>query len=103
MIKLVYVCSPYRDNPVKNTNLAMEYCKVIFNRNNIPIAPHLYFPLFMNDNNKEVRELALELNKRLIDMCDYVVVFGYVISEGMKIEIEYAHSIGKEVMQFGGI
>lgn len=86
-----------------NVRNAQNACRKVVEHGDVPIAPHLYFPLFMNDNNKEVRELALELNKRLIDMCDYVVVFGYVISEGMKIEIEYAHSIGKEVMQFGGI
>lgn len=98
-MRFIYVCSPYRGDVVRNMNFAQECCRDIFKHHHIPIAPHLYFPLFMNDNIKEVRELAFELNKRLIDMCDYITVFGTEISEGMQIEIDYAYSIGKKVIK----
>jgi len=100
-MRFVYVCSPYRGEVVKNLNYTQECCRKVFSKNDIPIAPHLYFPMFMNDNIEEVRELAFEINKRLIDMCDCLCIFGSVISEGMQIEIDYANSIGKKVYKCG--
>jgi len=98
-VKFIYVCSPYRGDVVINMNFAQECCRMIFKQHDVPIAPHLYFPMFMNDNIKEVREFAFELNKLLIDMCDYMIVFGLEVSEGMQMEIDYAHSIRKKVIK----
>lgn len=96
-MKFVYVCTPYRGDVVKNINFAQDCCKKVFKDLDIPVAPHLYFPQFMNDNIEEVREFAFELNKNLINICDVFYVFGSEISEGMQFEIDYATSIGKKV------
>lgn len=97
----MYVCSPYRGDVIKNVEFAQECCKKIIKNNNIPIAPHLYFPQFMNDDVPSEREFAFELNKLLIDICDVVCVFGSEISEGMQIELDYAESTRKTVWKFG--
>lgn len=94
-MKLIYVCSPYRGDFNKNVRNAQKACRMIVEGGNVPIAPHLFFPQFLNEETE--RELALELNKRLIDVCDVLCVFGNEISEGMKFELDYANSIGKEV------
>ena len=99
MIKIIYVCSPYRGNFNVNVRHAQKACRTIVEGGNIPIAPHLYFPQFMNEETE--RELALEFNKCLIEICDKFYVFGSEISEGMQIEIDYANSIGKKVMYCG--
>lgn len=98
IMKIVYVCSPYKGDIGENVKYAQKCCREIVNNNNIPIAPHLFFPQFMNEETE--RKMALEMNKRFIDVCDVVYVFGSNISEGMKFELDYAKSIGKEVVYF---
>lgn len=57
----------------------------------IPIAPHLYFPQFMEDTGIE-REYGIEAGHLLMRACDSVIVatIDDRISEGMKADIEYA-------------
>lgn len=98
-MKLIYVCSPYRGDFKKNVAYAQKACRTVVNCNQIPIAPHLYFPQFMYESTE--RELALEFNKRLIEVCDKLVVFGGNITDGMQFEIDYAVSIGKDVSYCG--
>lgn len=98
-MKIIYVCSPYRGDLNENVRKAQKACRNVTDCNNVPIAPHLYFPQFMNEEIE--RELALEMNKRLIDVCDVFCVFGNEISEGMQFELEYANLIGKEVWKVG--
>lgn len=98
-MKIIYVCSPYRGNFNENIKKAQKACRKVMECSNVPIAPHLYFPQFMNEEKE--REIALEMNKSLIEVCDELVIFGSTISEGMKVEIEYARSINKPVMKGG--
>lgn len=63
----------------------------------IPIAPHLLFPQFMNDENPEERKLALDMNMVILERCDEVWVFGYKITEGMEQEIKQAKKLGKVI------
>ena len=57
----------------------------------IPIAPHLYFPRFMDDSIAEERYFGMEAGKRLMMQCKefFVVTVDNVISEGMNEEIDY--------------
>ena len=66
-MKIIYVCSPLSGNP-KNIEKAKEYC--------IPFAPHIYFTQFMDDNNPNERRLALEMNKRFLELCDELWILG---------------------------
>ena len=97
------MCSPYRGDTQKNIKFAQECCKHVVSQNNVPIAPHLYFPGFLNDENKEERNQALEMNKKLIEKSDEIMVFGDEISDGMKYEIDYATSIGKEIKYMSNV
>ena len=100
-MKLVYICSRYKpdeDHSVEfHRAVATTACKAIVgeNINCIPVAPHLYFPLFMDDENPEERRVALEYGKRVLRKCHSmkVIVVDNIISEGMKAEIEMAESI----------
>ena len=48
---IVYVCSPLSGDIDKNQQKACEYCKFVVEKGHIPMAVHLMFPRFMNDNN----------------------------------------------------
>ena len=90
--KVVYICSPYSGDVDKNIKNAYAYCRNVIKNGCIPIAPHLFFPQFLNDDNPEERELALSMNKELILRCDEVWVFGDTVSKGMAEEIEFARA-----------
>ena len=87
---LVYVCSPYAGDVEGNVERARIYCRFAAINNAIPLAPHLLFPQFMNDENPEERELAMFMNMILLDKCSEIWVFGSVISSGMAKEINRA-------------
>jgi len=42
----------------------------------IPIALHVYFSQFMNDLDPKDKERALEMNKKLLEFCDELWIFG---------------------------
>jgi hypothetical protein len=92
-----YVCSPFRGNVDYNIEQAKNYCRQISELGRIPIAPHLDFPQFLNDDNPVERTRGISFGIALMLFCEEVWVFGNEVSEGMRLEIEYANSQGKVV------
>lgn len=95
--KFVYICSPCRGDYVQNIQKARVYCRTVMTYfpDVIPIAPHIYFTQFLDDEKQNERSLGMEAGLALLDMCDEIWVFGLDNpSEGMKAEIDYAHANG---------
>ena len=98
--KLVYICSPCRGDYEKNISEARYICQIVMNHypDAIPIAPHIYFTQFLDDNNPDERSRGMEAALALLDMCDEIWVYGiYNPSEGMRAEIEYARKNGIKI------
>lgn len=87
---LVYICSPYSGDIDTNVKKARAFCRFALEMNCIPLAPHLLFPQFMNDNIPQERELAMFMNMVLLGKCNELWVFGNIISNGMAQEIAKA-------------
>jgi len=87
---LVYICSPFSGDTEGNIKMAQDFCRFALEKGNIPLAPHLMFPQFMDDNNEKERDLALFMDIILMGKCQEVWVLGDVISRGMGVEIEKA-------------
>ena len=87
---IVFICSPYAGDIEKNVKAAREYCRFAVGNGYIPVAPHLLFPLFMNDADPLERELGLFFGNALMSKCSEVWVFGSNISTGMQAEIKRA-------------
>lgn len=51
---VVYICSPLAGDMVKNQENARTYCRFAVEAGCVPIAPHIYFTQFMNDNDRSV-------------------------------------------------
>ena len=49
---VVYICSPLAGDMVKNQENARTYCRFAVEAGCVPIAPHIYFTQFMNDNDR---------------------------------------------------
>ena len=90
---VVYICSPLAGDMAKNQENAVD-------AGYIPIAPHIYFPQFMNDNDRKERDLALFIDIALLSKCAELWVFGERISSGMSIEIEKAKRKGQLIRYF---
>ena len=97
---IVYICSPYAGDVKANVLNARRYCRFAVDTGYIPIAPHLYFPRFMNDANPRERDLALFMDIVLLTKCAQLWVFGGTISKGMSIEIEKAKRKGQTIRYF---
>ena len=52
---VVYVCSPYSGNVEENVQNARRYCRFALENRTIPLAPHLLYPQFMDDNDPAER------------------------------------------------
>lgn len=84
---LVYICSPLSGDVPRNTEKAREYCRFALEQGQIPLAPHLLFPQFMNEEDPKERELAIFMDIVLLGKCSELWVFGDTLSEGMQAEI----------------
>ena len=97
---VVYICSPLSGNTTANQEAARRYCRYAVDAGYVPIAPHLYFPQFMDDTDEEERNLALFMDIILLTKCAELWVFGETISRGMSIEIEKAKRKDKPIRYF---
>ncbi len=97
---LVYICSPLSGNIAANQRSARRYCRFAVDSGCIPLAPHLYFPQFMDDGNRTERDLALFMDIVLLSKCSELWVFGERISKGMSMEIEKAKHKGQPIRWF---
>lgn len=95
LMPMIYICSRYRADSTeelrRNIEVAKQVCQSVAKAGAIPIAPHLYFPRFLDDSMPEDRYFGMGAGKRLMGQCVsfHVVTVDGVISEGMQEEIEY--------------
>ena len=87
---IVYVCSPLSGDIAGNIANARKYSRFAVEQGYIPIAPHLLFPQFLNDDIPAERQLGLFFGNALMSKCTEVWVFGSTISAGMSAEIKRA-------------
>ena len=96
----VYVCSPFKGDINKNVGNARKYCRFVYLKGSIPIAVHLLFPQFMDDNNPNERKRAIDMGVELLSICNELWVFGTTLSEGMKMELKAALNLKIRVRFF---
>ena len=102
-MKTIYICSPYKgttNNVTKHRQLARVYCRMVWDKGFLPIAPHLYLPQFLDDGNKTERSAAIKLGLKVLEQCAEIWVFGENISKGMKAEIEHAETLKIPIKYF---
>ena len=98
---IVYICSPYSGaNKEQNISNAQRYCRFAVDSGYLPIAPHLFFPQFMDDGNGRDHNTAMFMNMVLMSKCAEVWVFGDTISNGMAAEIRRAEETQRPVRYF---
>jgi len=101
-MSFVFVCSKFRPDPAlgeeekqleHNLRVARLACRLVVKQGDIPFAPHLLYPLFLDDSKEEERELGICAGIRILAICDRILVVENGIerrSEGMRAEISIA-------------
>lgn len=97
MKKIIYVCSPLRGDVKNNIKRANEYSKFVYQQGYIPVAPHVTFTQFLNDDIPEERKDGMDMGLELLRVCDEVWVFGEILTEGMAREAELAERLGRPI------
>ncbi|HCI59344.1 MAG TPA: hypothetical protein DE313_00845 [Ruminococcus sp.] len=87
---IVYICSPYAGDVETNVQKARRYCRFAVDKGYIPIAPHLLFTQFLNDDSPKERQLGIFFGNAVMSKCSEVWVFGDRISDGMEADIKRA-------------
>lgn len=108
--KHVYICSPLRpvstgpilraNELIDNLKLAKDACTFAALRSCDPVAPHLFYPQFLDDNDPTERALGMELGIRALRACDELWIISPRISSGMSAEIREAQKCGIPVLVF---
>ena len=99
-LPMVFICSPFAGKVIRNVDNARKYCRFAVSKNKLPIAPHLLFPQFLDDKDKEQRKLGLSMGMQLMKHCHEVWVFGNEVTDGMAKEIRKAEKRKKHVRYF---
>ena len=93
----VFICSPYRGDVEKNVQIADRVVRHVLFRGDIPIAPHLYFPQFLDETSQVDRIQGIKMGVELMKDCDELWLIGTKITSGMEFELEAAKKIGIKV------
>ncbi len=97
---IVFICSPYADDPLNNERRAIRYCRFAVWKGCIPIAPHIYFTRFLDDRSPDDRALGLFMGHVMLTKCVEMWVFGDRITYGMECEIAKAEERSMPIRYF---
>lgn len=100
MKKMIFICSPYRGNVAKNIGRAKRYARFVAAVGHCPVAPHLFFPQFLNDEKPEERIEGINLGVEMMKKCNQLWIFGSTISQGMAYELEKAREMEIPIRMF---
>ncbi len=99
MNKAVFICAPLGGNVKENLEKVRHYAEYALKCGDTPIVPH-YFAEILDDNDPEQRKIGISSSKSLIWKCDECWVFGDVLTEGMKIELQFIKPLNVKVRYF---
>lgn len=117
----VFICSPYRavltseerktlpaaelmelrdQRQMDNLVTVLTACAFAVAHGKLPMAPHAYFPRFLDDDDPEERAEGTRLGNDWLLDSEEVWVMGETISAGMKDEIKLARQVGIPIWYF---
>ena len=94
----IFICSRLRGDIEKNIERAKKFSREVMLQGHLPLTPHIYFTLFLDELKEEERNMGINAGLEWIKECDEIWVFDRELSEGMKKEIEFAKKLNKKVI-----
>ena len=98
--KRVYICSPLKGNIERNMRRAEVYCRFAFDEGYVPICPHIFYPRFLDDTDKDERAAGMHYGLQEMWQARQLWVFGANITDGMRAEIELAKQLKIPIRYF---
>ena len=95
----IFICSRLRGDIKNNIQRAKQFSREVMLQGHIPLTPHIYFTLFLDELKEEERDMGINAGLEWIKECDEVWVFDKELSEGMKKEIEFAKKLNKKIVE----
>ena len=92
--RLVYIASPYAGDVEGNVAFAKAACRYAAAQGCTPVAVHLMYPQFLDDQVPKEREAGLKMGQRVLAACDEIWLCGERMSAGMKAEETEAKRLG---------
>lgn len=80
--------------------LARRFSVFAVSARQIPLAPHLHYPQFMDNTDPDACELAMFFNRILLSKCEQLWAYIGRLSAGMRAEINWAHQMDIPVRFF---
>lgn len=106
-MKKVYICSRYRADDTHTVEDAVSHalyaCYVAVSKGYAPIAPHLYLPRCLDDNDPNERAAGMAAGREFLAVCDEVWQWGATVTEGMAAELAYAKELGIPIKVFNTV
>ncbi len=97
MTRLIYIASPWRaaDEVTRrhNRDRALRICREVAMAGDVPVAAHLLFPQFLDDDDPIERGVGMRCATNLLAHCDEVRAAG-ALTEGMQHELAEAARLG---------
>ncbi len=91
----VFVCHPFSDGSDDDLKRIKVICREVDAKGDLPIAPQIYLPQFVDVENERMHVELLCLD--LMEMCDEVCVYGDERTKEMEAVIDCANLAGKEI------
>ncbi len=108
--KKVFICSPFRPRGTtvkqqkqelhNNLKLAQLACEHAVSEGYMPMAPHLFFPVFLSESDPAERQTGIRFGMEWLSECDELWIIGRRVSEGMEREILAAADLGIPIRQY---
>lgn len=106
-MKKVFICSRYRADDTHTVeeavSRALYACSCAIMKGYAPIAPHLYLPRCLDDNDPAEREAGMAAGREFLAVCDEVWQWGATVTEGMALELAYAETLGIPIKVFNSV
>ena len=89
----VYIISRYRSSTESgmefNREVARHFCRQVVLEGKIPVAPHLFYTQFLDEDQEKERQIGLDIGIKELREADefLLIIIGRRISEGMQREI----------------
>lgn len=99
-MKLIFICSPFAGDIDGNVDRARRYCRFAMAQGELPFAPHLLFPQFLDDTDPAERQTGINMGLSILGYCHELWYFGPEISPGMAVEIEWAGKLNIPIRHF---
>ena len=90
---MAYITAAWSRNEFENTELAVKYCRKIYEAGFTPMCPLLFLPLYLNDEIPQEHKDGIDMARDMLRRSRVLVVCGDLVDENVKNDIAIAERL----------